>query len=414
MAMFPDAAEMDFMSLLFMMVVYGYILMKASQIISGGSEMLLLIYGPGIVGGLLIPILGAIPDCAIILISGMGSGTKSEIQNELSVGVGTLVGSTVMLLTIPWCAGVFLGRRDLDESKGCATQSAGKSKVTSFSLTKNVVDVLAEIPETAKIMMLSCLSYLIIQIPAFIYKNSSDQGVSEEAPFALLGVFVTFAAFCAYCYIQYSSSATSELTKRLHKNLKKAEWKSSFSKKSTQKDHLEKLFKKHDKDNSNTIDLEEFVNLMKDLEFDGDRNEMTALFKEVDQGHGESNDGKNDGKINFHEFQKAIENWVVHGKSELEKAKKEIEPTKVSDSHKSNNDPEKPLLDNHKDHHADNHADEEEEEEEDNFWHLTDNELKLQAFALLLIGTFICTVFSDPMVDVISHVGTKLFMEQLQ
>jgi Ca2+/Na+ antiporter len=408
MSMFPEAAEMDFMSLLFMMVVYGYILMKASQIISGGSEMLLLIYGPGIVGGLLIPILGAIPDCAIILISGMGNGTKSEIQNELSVGVGTLVGSTVMLLTIPWCAGVFLGRRDLDESKGCAKQAVGKSKVTSFSLTKNVVDVLAEIPETAKIMMLSCLSYLIIQIPAFMYKNTSDQGVSEEAPFALLGLFVTFAAFCGYCYIQYSSSASSELTKRLHKNFKKAQWKASFSQKSTQKEHLEKLFKKHDKDNSNTIDLEEFVNLMNELEFDGDRNEMIALFNEVDQGHGELNEGKGDRKINFHEFQKAIEYWVVHGKTELEKAKKEIEPTKVCDIPKLNNDQENPLLGTHKDHHYENHEEDEEEEEEDNFWHLTDNQLKLQAYFLLLIGTFICTVFSDPMVDVISHIGSKM------
>ncbi len=56
---------------------------------------------------------GALPDCLIILLSGLGSGTPEEIQAELSIGVGTLVGSTVMLLTVPWALGVYLGRRDL-------------------------------------------------------------------------------------------------------------------------------------------------------------------------------------------------------------------------------------------------------------------------------------------------------------
>ena len=38
------------------------------------------LYGPGIVGGFLIPILGAVPDGVIILISGLGDGSKEEIQ----------------------------------------------------------------------------------------------------------------------------------------------------------------------------------------------------------------------------------------------------------------------------------------------------------------------------------------------
>ena len=83
MNLFPKSETMDFPALLFMMCVYGYVLMTGSQIISQGSEMLLLIYGPGIIGGLIIPILGAIPDCAIILISGLGEGSQKDIQQEL-------------------------------------------------------------------------------------------------------------------------------------------------------------------------------------------------------------------------------------------------------------------------------------------------------------------------------------------
>ena len=55
------------------MSCYGFILFKAAVLIGEGSEKLLLIYGPGIVGGLLIPILGAIPDGAIVLVSGLGN-----------------------------------------------------------------------------------------------------------------------------------------------------------------------------------------------------------------------------------------------------------------------------------------------------------------------------------------------------
>ena len=66
----------------------------------------------------MIPILGAIPDCAVILISGLSGGTPEQVQNSISVGVGTLVGSTVMLLTVPWGLGVIFGRRDYDEKTG--------------------------------------------------------------------------------------------------------------------------------------------------------------------------------------------------------------------------------------------------------------------------------------------------------
>lgn len=67
--------------------------------ISNGSELLLLVPAvAGIVGSVVLPILGAVPDGAIVLFSGMGD----DAQEELSVGVGALAGSTIMLLTIPW------------------------------------------------------------------------------------------------------------------------------------------------------------------------------------------------------------------------------------------------------------------------------------------------------------------------
>jgi len=49
-----------------------------------------------------------------------------------------------------------------------------------------------------------------------------------------------------------------------------------------------------------------------------------------------------------------------------------------------------------------------EEEEDEQFWELTESQLKLKAFGLLLLGTGAVTIFSDPMVDVISNLGSSL------
>lgn len=65
----------------------------------------------------------------------------SEIV-EQSIGVGTLVGSTVMLLTLPWAAAVFLGRRDVDENGRAASfTKSGKTKplLTHFSFFTNCI-----------------------------------------------------------------------------------------------------------------------------------------------------------------------------------------------------------------------------------------------------------------------------------
>ena len=62
-----------------------------------------------------LPVLGAVPDGAIVLFSGLGP----DAQEELSVGVGALAGSTIMLLTVPWALSVFAGRVSLDDQGLC-------------------------------------------------------------------------------------------------------------------------------------------------------------------------------------------------------------------------------------------------------------------------------------------------------
>ena len=78
----PDGSGNSWLGQLFVMAAYGFILFKAAVLIGDGSEKLLLIYGPGIVGGLVIPILGAVPDGAIVLVSGLGTVSMFSDKNK--------------------------------------------------------------------------------------------------------------------------------------------------------------------------------------------------------------------------------------------------------------------------------------------------------------------------------------------
>lgn len=49
-----------------LLVAYGFMLLKAAQLLSDGSELLLEVVSPGIIGGLVLPILGAFPDALLI------------------------------------------------------------------------------------------------------------------------------------------------------------------------------------------------------------------------------------------------------------------------------------------------------------------------------------------------------------
>lgn len=51
----------------FFISFYGYLMFRAAKLLSEGCEILLEILGPGIIGGLVLPILSALPDAIVIL-----------------------------------------------------------------------------------------------------------------------------------------------------------------------------------------------------------------------------------------------------------------------------------------------------------------------------------------------------------
>ena len=151
---------------IFLIAVYGFILLQASKMISGGSELLLLTPFAGVIGSIVLPVLGAVPDGAIVLFSGMGPDAKQQIH----VGVGALAGSTIMLLTIPWFLSNLGGRVDLDEDgNGKYTQ---KPKLTSGHKCCGCMTTGSNPNPGVKaggfLILITLVPYIVVQIGGFM------------------------------------------------------------------------------------------------------------------------------------------------------------------------------------------------------------------------------------------------------
>jgi len=202
---------------------YGYVLFCASNLLSEGSELLLLVPSiAGIVGSVVLPVLGAVPDGAIMLFSGLGEDAQSELQ----VGVGALAGSTIMLLTLPWGLSVYYGRVPLSRSgvaqyRAASRQRAGKRPPT---LCNTGVAPEPSIRENAVVMVATALAYLVIQGPAMQYatggsENDSAKRVhyisSQEHYWALCGLVLSLAFFCGYLVLMVRQGQNESKTEAL-------------------------------------------------------------------------------------------------------------------------------------------------------------------------------------------------------
>ncbi|XP_054812743.1 sodium/calcium exchanger NCL-like [Prosopis cineraria] len=175
---------------LFLIIVYGFLMYKAATYLSCGSELLLEILGPGIVGGLFLPILGALPDAMLILVSGL-SGSTETAQKQVSVGMGLLAGSTVLLLTIIWGTCVIVGKCDIEDSIAKDSQDT-----RGFSLIGSGVSTDIWTSYAARIMVISVIPFLIVQIPQ-ILKSTSGRHLA-----VLIGLIVSLCLLVSYCLYQ--------------------------------------------------------------------------------------------------------------------------------------------------------------------------------------------------------------------
>lgn len=220
---FPDPTLSSMPQIVFLAVVYGYVLFQAANLLSDGSELLLLIprIAP-VVGSIVLPVLGAVPDGMMVLFSGLGP----DAQSDISVGVGALAGSTIMLLTVPWFLAVHAGRVSIKDGKATYARPADEPNGSwaklmpedQSGLVSAGVGVAPSIKNSAKIMLLTLVGYVVIQGAAFtqdsFHTPKALQEVAIEARgesyFALAGLVVCTLGLAIYMWVSATAEESAE------------------------------------------------------------------------------------------------------------------------------------------------------------------------------------------------------------
>ncbi|KAF5478607.1 hypothetical protein F2P56_005150 [Juglans regia] len=372
---------------IFLILVYGYLMFLSATYLSNGSELLLEILGPGIIGGLFLPILGALPDAMLILVSGL-SGSTETAQSQVSVGMGLLAGSTVMLLTIIWGTCVIVGKCDLVDG---VAQDAQDTK--GFNLTESGVSTDIWTSYSARIMMISVIPFLIVQILQVL---SSTSGRHLAVLIALIVSLLLLISYCLYQVLQpwiqrrkISYVKHKRVILGLLRYLRdRAVGRLFKDNGEPDEEGIKKLFSVVDSNEDGKISYSELRALVVGIRFEEiDLNKddtVDKLMRDFDTSH--------DDHIDKTEFVKCISKWL----------KKAMTIQTVSDDPGSrtlrflnafhrDTDREHDLL------YVGDESDEVLEDAGGSRW------TSIKAVLLLLLGTLIAAAFADPLVDAVDN-----------
>jgi Ca2+/Na+ antiporter len=393
---FFDVETMDSYQLLVCTIVYGYVLYVGSNMLGDGSEALGFFSSVrGIVGSVVVPILGAVPDSMMVLMSGLGA----DAQTQVTTGVGALAGSTVMLLTFPWFIVNMAGSVPMKED-GTADYSRSDEAEGLFS---SAVTYGPSVGTNAKIMVLTSLSFLIIQIPAWFVDHSgvplAEQAASENS-WAGIGLVVSLVFFVGYIAYMYCTSDGSDLQKKVIADGIISGDLTLAGAIAANQDHKEELlksmvpafFKKYDDDGNKTIDVVEFSHVLRDLGEPVKNNEdLNAEFKKASSS-GSPHD------LSLSEFQKYIDDYMSN------KCKMLATKTYASKIGSDRKDSKYKLKSD----------DDDDDDEVELPPELQDKTPEEQARGMLAnacwnmgVGTILVCLFADPAVDVFDEWGVK-------
>jgi Ca2+/Na+ antiporter len=440
MSFYQEPNEVGNTGLLWLFGSYGYVLFRASGLISEGSELLLLVPSlAGLVGGVVLPLLGAVPDGAIMLFSGLGD--IESAQETLSVGVGALAGSTIMLLTVPWGMSVWAGRVDLvRQSDGSveANYKGDKKLSDGQSLNHSGVKVTKETKHGAKVMLATMIPYFLIQIPAsYLEGRHADNIASGEKWWALLALVVCVSGFLWYLMFHIKASREDEqkfrrmevmkdmlVTGKLslggifHDLIKKYDVDTAAVGDSQYqsiehgsvpnpkimeylKSVLSVTFQKYDMDGSASLGKSEFKLFFKDFKEEVSTDEIDTLFAKYDED--------DSGEISLDEFVLAC--YSILTTAHQAKAHKDpsIRKSRLTKEDSTVVDIAAAALEA-----AEEDADEEKEEVPHDIASLSPEHqeaaVKKKAFTMLAFGTLLVLLFSDPMVDVMQEIAVRVHM----
>lgn len=438
---FPDENNLTLGQVIFLTMLYGCVLFQASNLISDGSELLLLVprYAP-IVGSIVLPVLGAVPDGMMVLFSGLGPADKA--QTEVAVGVGALCGSTVMLLTLPWFASVFFGRVTLKD--GVPTykrpKNAGddweKLQGGSMSPLGTGVGLSVDIRRNAMLMMMTLSGYALVQVPALLvdrqprYPDFVETAAERTAElyreasavnkWALVGLLWCSLEFGVYLYLMWTDGSEDSITEAQVKAMQEGhltlrgamasfrdrQW-ATFSNEGDleqillDKDSLDEVrrmckilapfFAEYDMNGDREIDFDEFRMIFKDVNENINKEVQHTMFKAADTDES--------GSINFEEFVACFMSYALDPASDIKERDhgKQIAVGSYYTSEAEDSD--------------DGGGGAEEEDVPQDLLNLDPEEqqkvIKKRAFQKMFVGTVLVLAFSDPTVGLFAAMGER-------
>ncbi|GLT48584.1 hypothetical protein SLA2020_222010 [Shorea laevis] len=366
---------------LFLIIVYGYLMYLSATCLSSGSELLLQILGPGIIGGLF-------PDATLILVSGL-SGTAETAQSQVSIGMGLLAGSTVMLLTVIWGSCVVVGRCDLQYSV-----AVDGTNTKGFSLTGTGVSTDIWTSYAAWIMVVSVISFIVVQLPQLLNSTSARNLA------VLIALILSLAMLVSYClyqvfqpWIQRRRIAYAKLKHVMSgilKHLKqRALGRLLTDEGEPNEDVIKKLFCTIDEDHDQYLSASDLRALIVGIRFEEiDLDEEDAVNKVM-----KDFDTSNDQLISETEFVDGISKWLNEAK--------QVVGYKPDAGPKTFKHIQTFHLQTRREHRllgADGEqSDEVVEDVENPRWN------SFKAVLMLLLGTLIAVAFADPLVDAVDN-----------
>nr|XP_023907289.1 sodium/calcium exchanger NCL2-like isoform X1 [Quercus suber] len=178
---------------IFMIVVYEFLLFSAEKYVSSGADLFFQMFGTGIFGASLFHILGTIPQVALVLVTGVTASTDT-IEAQAKMGMSLLAGSTIMLLTLIWGSVIAFGSYDLSQP----SDSSDVENKRPFSLSGYGVSTDVETYHTSRIMIVSMIPFLILQMAKVLNSSSGRRIVvlvSLIVTLAFLFLYFTYQVF---------------------------------------------------------------------------------------------------------------------------------------------------------------------------------------------------------------------------
>ncbi|KAI3973718.1 hypothetical protein MKX01_031138 [Papaver californicum] len=308
---------------LFQIVVYEYLLFLGERYVTEGSELVFQIL-PGIFGDSVFEILGAFHEAIMIVVAGL-SKSKEIAEEKVLTGVGLLAGSTVLLLTLVWGTCVIVGKNEIlsDDSitnlKRRNNRLAAKrplfSKIRSY-ITDYGITTDRETSLTSRIMILSIVPFMLIQIPELVIKLSYVRDIitvfTLGVSIAIFFLYFLYQAFQPWIQVRRLEYVKLEyiMTNFLKHVEKQAAGKLLAEDGSPNLPIIEGLFDKVDADGSNNISPDKFRELIREIKSDAKYMDERDIIDEVTREFDEDADQL----ISKDEFVKGFAKWVVKTK----------------------------------------------------------------------------------------------------